>query len=149
MKTGSFRLATERRHDTVGLEHLLLAITEERQARRILATCGVDLEALFCCDDNLALGALFECQRRGIAVPDGISIVGFNDLEFAACAHPPLTSVATPRYEMGRMAAEIVMKIIETGERPDNRRIDLGFAIRERGSTRPTAQPKARRALSE
>jgi len=108
-----------------------------------------DLEALFCCDDNLALGALFECQRRGIAVPDRISIVGFNDLEFAACAHPPITSVATPRYEMGRLASEIVMKIIETGERPDNRRIDVGFAIRERGSTRATAQPKARRALSE
>jgi LacI family gluconate utilization system Gnt-I transcriptional repressor len=109
-----------------------------------------DLEALFCCDDNLALGALFECQRRGIAVPDRISIVGFNDLEFAACAHPPITSVATPRYEMGRLASEIVMKIIETGERPDSRRIDVGFAIRERGSTRRApAQPKARRALSE
>jgi ATP-dependent Clp protease ATP-binding subunit ClpA len=42
----AFRLATEHRHDTVGLEHLLLAITEEAQARRILAVCGVDLDAL-------------------------------------------------------------------------------------------------------
>src|SRR3954463_14934826 len=42
----AFRLATEHRHDTVGLEHLLLAITDEPQSRRILATCGVDLEAL-------------------------------------------------------------------------------------------------------
>jgi len=108
-----------------------------------------DLEALFCCDDNLALGALFECQRRGIAVPDRISIIGFNDLEFAACAHPPISSVATPRYEMGRLAAEIVMKIIETGERPANRRIDVGFAIRERGSTHRPARPQPRRALSE
>jgi LacI family gluconate utilization system Gnt-I transcriptional repressor len=108
-----------------------------------------DLDAVFCINDDLALGVLFECQRRGIAVPDRISIVGFNDLEFAACAHPPITSVATPRYEMGRLASEIVMKIIETGERPDDRRIDVGFAIRERGSTRATPQPQARRALSE
>jgi len=108
-----------------------------------------DLEALFCCDDNLALGALFECQRRGIAVPDQISLIGFNDLEFAACAHPPISSVATPRYEMGRLAAEIVMKIIETGERPEVRRIDVGFAIRERGSTLRPARPQSRRALSE
>ncbi len=108
-----------------------------------------DLEALFCCDDNLALGALFECQRRGIAVPDRISLIGFNDLEFAACAHPPISSVATPRYEMGRLAAEIVMKIIETGERPEVRRIDVGFAIRERGSTLRPARPQTRRALSE
>ncbi|WP_284736053.1 LacI family DNA-binding transcriptional regulator [Dongia deserti] len=108
-----------------------------------------DLEALFCCDDNLALGALFECQRRDIAVPDQISIIGFNDLEFAACAHPPISSVATPRYEMGRLAAEIVMKIIEIGERPADRRIDVGFTISERGSTMPVARPQARRALSE
>jgi LacI family transcriptional regulator, gluconate utilization system Gnt-I transcriptional repressor len=114
----------------------------------ILGRCP-DLEALFCCDDNLALGALFECQRRGIAVPDRISIIGFNDLEFAACAHPPISSVATPRYEMGRLAAEIVMKIIETGERPADRRIDVGFSIRKRGSTLPVAHPQSRRALSE
>jgi LacI family gluconate utilization system Gnt-I transcriptional repressor len=114
----------------------------------IILDRGVNLEALFCCDDNLALGALFECQRRGIAVPDRISIIGFNDLEFAACAQPPISSVATPRYEMGRLASEIVMKIIETGERPADRRIDVGFAIRERGSTLRT-QPQARRAFSE
>ncbi len=36
----AFRLATDRRHDTVGLEHLLLAITDEPQARRILSACG-------------------------------------------------------------------------------------------------------------
>ena len=42
----AFRLATERRHDTVGLEHLLLAILDEPQARRILAVCGADTEAL-------------------------------------------------------------------------------------------------------
>ena len=42
----AFRLATDRRHDSVGLEHLLVAITEEPQARRVLAICGVDLENL-------------------------------------------------------------------------------------------------------
>jgi ATP-dependent Clp protease ATP-binding subunit ClpA len=42
----AFRMATDHRHDTVGLEHLLLAITEEPEARRILATCGVNLDAL-------------------------------------------------------------------------------------------------------
>ncbi|MGH9257804.1 MAG: ATP-dependent Clp protease ATP-binding subunit ClpA [Vicinamibacterales bacterium] len=42
----AFRLATERRHDTVGLEHLLRSVTDEPQARQVLATCGVDLDAL-------------------------------------------------------------------------------------------------------
>ena len=44
--------------------------------------------AIFCGNDNLALGALFECQRRSIRVPDEISIIGFNDLEFSASACP-------------------------------------------------------------
>jgi ATP-dependent Clp protease ATP-binding subunit ClpA len=42
----AFRLATDHRHDTVGLEHLLLAITDEPEARRILASCGIDLDGL-------------------------------------------------------------------------------------------------------
>ena len=42
----AFSLATDRRHDTVGLEHLLRAITDEPQARALLATCGVNLDAL-------------------------------------------------------------------------------------------------------
>ena len=50
---------------------------------------------------------------------------------------------------MGRLAAEIVMQIIETGERPADRRIDVGFTIRKRGSTLPAAHPQTRRALSE
>lgn len=96
-----------------------------------------DLEAIFCCDDNLALGSLFECQRRGIAVPQRMSIIGFNDLEFSAYACPSLSTVATPRYEMGRMAAEIILRYIETGERPANPRIDVGFSIEKRQSTGP------------
>ncbi len=95
-----------------------------------------NLEAVFTCNDDLALGALFECQRRGIRVPDDFSIIGFNDLEVCAGAFPSLSSVATPRYEMGARAAEIITRIIRgDGARPDERTIDLGFKIRERAST--------------
>ena len=96
-----------------------------------------DIDAVFCGNDNLALGCLFECQRRGIRVPDDIAIVGFNDIEFCASAFPSITSVATPRYEMARRAAEIILEIVRgSGERPTETRIDLGFEIVERNSTR-------------
>jgi LacI family gluconate utilization system Gnt-I transcriptional repressor len=96
-----------------------------------------DIEAVFCCNDDLALGALFECHRLGISVPDRISLVGFNDLEYAACAYPSLTSVLTPRYEMGRKTAEIVLEIIRgSGKRPQRKRIDIGYKIMERESSR-------------
>ncbi len=94
------------------------------------------MTALFCSNDNLALGAVFECQRRGIRVPEDMSIVGFNDLEFSDVAFPSLTTVTTPRYEMGRRAAEIILEIVRgSGERPEERVIDLGFRLVVRGST--------------
>ena len=94
------------------------------------------LEGIFACNDDLALGALFECHRRGMRVPHDMSIIGFNDLEICASSFPSLSSVATPRYEMGRQAAAIVTRIIRgDGERPENPVIDLGFEIRARDST--------------
>jgi len=96
------------------------------------------MTALYAGNDNLALGAMFELQRRGMRVPDDLSIVGFNDLEFSATAYPSLTTVATPRYAIGERAADIVLEIIRgSGERPRERVIDLGFRLIERESTAP------------
>lgn len=108
---------------------------------RLLARCP-DLEAVFCCNDDLALGAMFECGRRGLRVPEDLSILGFNDLEFCASAYPSLSSVATPRYEMAERAAKIVLEIIRgSGHRPQPARIALDTTIRDRQSTgrRPPA----------
>jgi LacI family gluconate utilization system Gnt-I transcriptional repressor len=101
----------------------------------------LDIEALYCGNDDLALGVLFECARRGIAVPDDLSVVGFNDLEFAASAYPALTTIAVPRHEMGRLSAEIILEIIRgSGKRPATPRIDLGFKLSLRASTKPSAR---------
>jgi LacI family gluconate utilization system Gnt-I transcriptional repressor len=106
----------------------------------LLSRCP-DLEAVFCGNDDLALGVLFECGRRGIAVPGSLSVVGFNDLEFAASAHPALTSIAVPRHEMGRLSAEIILEIIRgSGKRPAAPRIDLGFRLSLRASTKASAR---------
>lgn len=97
-----------------------------------------DMTAVFAGNDNLALGAMFEAQRRGIRVPQDMSIVGFNDFELAAVAYPALTTVTTPRYEIGRRAAEIILEIVRgTGERPARPVIDVGFTLAVRESTAP------------
>ena len=63
-------------------------------------------------------------------------IVGFNDLEFMASAVPPLTSVRTNRYEMGRSAVTMVLAAIE-GNRPPEPVVDLGFQLMIRESSSP------------
>ncbi|WP_426434354.1 LacI family DNA-binding transcriptional regulator [Bradyrhizobium genosp. P] len=93
-----------------------------------------DIDAVFCVNDDLALGALFECKRRHMAVPEQIAIVGFNDLEFMASSEPTLSSVRTNRYEMGRDAAMMVLETLE-GRRPAAPVVDLGFSVIERQSS--------------
>jgi LacI family gluconate utilization system Gnt-I transcriptional repressor len=93
-----------------------------------------DVDAVFCINDDLALGVLFACQRQQIAVPGKIAIVGFNDMEFMASAVPSLTSVRTNRYEMGRTAVTMLAEAIE-GRRPAQTVVDLGFELVARASS--------------
>jgi LacI family gluconate utilization system Gnt-I transcriptional repressor len=126
------REITTKEVTTVRLGRILL--------RRLLAADPA-ADAVFCINDDLALGALFECQSQAIAVPERMGIVGFNDLELMAAAEPSRTSVRTNRYEMGRRAVELVLRRLGEGE-PENKIVDLGFELVARDST-------ARRKLEE
>ncbi len=92
------------------------------------------LDAVFCNNDDLALGVLFECHRAAIEVPKRIGIVGFNDLDMMHVAFPSVTSVRTPRYEIGNRAVAMALAEI-AGNRPEERVVDLGFELVARDST--------------
>ena len=94
-----------------------------------------DADAVFCNNDDIALGALFECIRRGIRVPAQMGIAGFNDLDMAAGAEPGLTSVRTHRYTMGLEAVRMIEAALR-GERPAEPVRDIGFTLEVRDSTR-------------
>ncbi|TWI55034.1 LacI family transcriptional regulator [Pseudomonas duriflava] len=85
-------------------------------------------DAVFFNNDDLALGALFRAQQRGIAVPEQLGIAGFNDLPAAAWAHPSLTTVRTTRGEIGRQAADMLLTLMR-GEKPAKHCIDVGFEV--------------------
>jgi LacI family gluconate utilization system Gnt-I transcriptional repressor len=95
-----------------------------------------DVSAVFTCNDDLALGTLFECQRRGLRVPDDLAIMGFNDLDFCVATMPALTSMSTERQRIGTWAAQSILEIIRgSGRRPKQTQLDVGFSIKARGST--------------
>ena len=81
----------------------------------------------------LAAGALFECQRRRIAVPGGMAVMGFADLPIAAGIEPALTSVQVRASEMGQRAGQMLLPRL-AGEAAHERIVDLGFAVVERDS---------------
>lgn len=93
-----------------------------------------DLDAVFCNNDDLALGALFECNRSALAVPGRIGIAGFNDLDMMEVAFPSLTSVRTYRYEIGRRAVAMVRAAI-AGTPQLEPVVDVGFELKIREST--------------
>ncbi|WP_181176901.1 MULTISPECIES: LacI family DNA-binding transcriptional regulator [unclassified Mesorhizobium] len=92
------------------------------------------LDGVFCNNDDIALGVLFECHRAAIDVPKIIGIVGFNDLDMMQVAFPSVTSIRTHRYEIGRRAVAMALAAIG-GDRPQQRVVDLGFELKRREST--------------
>jgi DNA-binding LacI/PurR family transcriptional regulator len=72
--------------------------------------------AVLASNDLLALGAMHACRARRVQVPDDISVVGFDDVPMAAHANPPLTTIAAPKQEMGRLAVRMIEQIRTRGE---------------------------------
>ena len=103
-------------------------------AQLMQRTLALGCDAVFCCNDDLAHGAIYHCQRHGVRVPQDVAIAGFNDLPASAWMMPSLTTVDTPRYRIGYEAASLLLEVID-GRAPAQRRIDLGFTLRTREST--------------
>jgi LacI family transcriptional regulator len=101
--------------------------------------------AVFCANDLTALGVLQEMTRRGIRVPQDVAIVGYDDIDFAAAAAIPLTSVRQPREQLGRTAAELLLDEVASGDRHQHRHVvfDPELVIRASSEHRR----RARRAV--
>jgi LacI family transcriptional regulator len=95
--------------------------------------------AVFCANDLMALGVLQEMTRNHIRVPDDLSIVGYDDIEFAEAAAVPLTSVRQPPRQLGRTAARLLLE--EAADAEGHRHSEVIFQpeLVVRRSTRPVA----------
>lgn len=123
--------------------------------RELMAATEGDCDAFFCRNDDLALGALHECKKMHIKVPENFGVCGFSDIEMAAYSEPSLSSVGVNRYHMGSRAMGLIierLQINDTGtqteyeadntQRPNNDKsiratyINTGFKLIIRKSTR-------------
>ena len=93
----------------VGTEALTVAEGLSAGERIAGLPAGTRPTAAFCANDLLALGLLQRCVSLGLHVPQDLAIVGYDDIDFAAAAAVPLTSVRQPRRRLGRTAAELLM----------------------------------------
>src|SRR5262245_19770752 len=89
--------------------------------------------ALFAVTDAMAIGALRAARERGVGVPDGLAVVGMDDIEMSAYTDPPLTTVRVPKDAMGRLAAEWLIGLIE-GKAGDRAAASLPTELMVRGT---------------
>jgi LacI family gluconate utilization system Gnt-I transcriptional repressor len=99
-----------------------------------MLTTGTSFDAVCCANDLLAIGVLIECRRMGIAVPRQLAVAGFGDNPLAQAFDPSLTTVRLPRYEIGKVAGEQVLRRM-AGEAVEQRVIDLGYEVVVRASS--------------
>lgn len=102
---------------TLGAKQLQLILEKRPQTNGI-----------FCTNDDLAIGALFECQRLNIAVPAQMAIAGFHGHDVGFSVTPQLATVITPRLEIGKTAANLLLSQLN-GEKVEKKIMDLGYQI--------------------
>ena len=90
-------------------------------------------------NDHLAVGLVHRLIASGVRVPEDVAVVGYDDIEFAAIAQVPLTSVRQPAREMGRAAAELLIARVNGTEAPDLMSVVYQPELVVRGSTALTS----------
>src|SRR5215213_817425 len=112
------------------------AFTESEGARLCgqLMSDGRQFTAVAAANDLLALGCYDVFDERGVRCPEDVSVVGFNDMPFAARFQPPLTTIHIPHYEIGKAAAELMLERLQEPESPA-REVRLEPSLVVRGST--------------
>ncbi len=90
--------------------------------------------AIFCMNDEMAIGAISGLSSAGLSVPDDVSVIGFDDIDFAAFITPQLTTIAQPAVEMGQRGAALLIQMIEEQSSPPDQDIVLPYEFIVRNS---------------
>ncbi|GAB4051470.1 LacI family DNA-binding transcriptional regulator [Catellatospora paridis] len=119
-----------------------LSVAAGRNAGREIADLPADARptAVFCANDLIALGVLQEMTTRGVRVPHDVAIVGYDDIEFAAAAAVPLSSVRQPREQLGRAAAQLLLEEVNEPDTHQHRHVVFRPELVVRRSSSPSTR---------
>lgn len=98
-----------------------------------------DIEAVFAVSDLSAVGVVMECQRRGVAVPDALSVMGFGDFEIGREINPPLTTIHVDFRALGQRAGETIRTLLSGDGATAPTIVDVGLTLVERASVKGRA----------
>ncbi|MCY4186601.1 MAG: LacI family DNA-binding transcriptional regulator [Rhodobacteraceae bacterium] len=143
LSTGNLRLNAFKHHMIhIGLDIPEKAIAyanrfDEDEGSRCaldLLVSGLDCSAVICANDRLALGAIKALHQSGVTCPEHISVTGFNDLPFLNLIPPGLTTIRIQQFDVGRLSAELLTRMMTTQDATIPRTSILPVELVERGS---------------
>ncbi|WP_202799791.1 LacI family DNA-binding transcriptional regulator [Rhodanobacter fulvus] len=117
------------------------SIEAGERAVELLLSQGQSFSAVFCSNDEMAIGAMRALSSHGLRVPEDVSVVGFDDIRFARYTSPALTTIAQPKNALGREAMAMLIELLADPEVPPRKRV-LSADLVVRGSTAPPSPRK-------
>ena len=111
---------------TLSPRHWILAAAASPPRRSRACRQRNDPPGVFATNDLVAIGLLQGLVNRDIRVPEDIAIIGYDDIEYAAAAAVPLSSIRQPRADLGRRAAELLLAEIQAADKPEGHRHRAG-----------------------
>ncbi len=117
-------------------------LREGKQAMGHLLSIPNPPTAIFAASDRLAIGAMTAARQAGLTVPEDVSVVGFDDIEFAAYYDPPLTTIRVPAREIGHLAVKVLLENIDNDTNEVKQYLlDSDLIIRKSCKTPKNIQP--------
>ena len=115
------------------------SFTQDSGIQGVAALCdtGLDFDTLVCFNDRMAQGALEELRRRGIRVPEDVSLIGFDGIESSLYTLPPLTTAKQPMNELGATSVDILDRLMKGG-REEHITLECKPIIRESCGCKPS-----------
>jgi len=133
-RMNGYRMALE--SHGIALDPALLADGDGRPAAAMEATArllsqGAHPTAIFCYNDMTAIGTIRALKRMGLRVPDDISVVGYDDIPIVEYLDPPLTTIRQRKYDMGCMAMEMLLRLLNGADDVQDVTIEPTLVVRE------------------
>ena len=94
-----------------------------------------EVTGIFAANDAVAFGVLKAAMECGVRIPKDVSVIGFDDVDFAAIVHPPLTTIRQSKYDIGEAALSILLRLAKGKDKSPENRV-LGVELIERESVR-------------
>lgn len=105
------------------------SMVEGRRMTAEILSRSEDIDAIYYSNDDLAAGGIMHCLSEGISIPDDIAMAGFNGLPYLDALPIQLTTIKTPRYDIGLQAGQLLAKQDDAGPSTTPQLVDLGFEL--------------------